>query len=556
MSSPCGWPQPAKKAASSNAKAEPRLGQRPPGPEHPGESGRLYNHAMSNSTLWLHGPRLLLSRARQWRAPDSDMGSAMLQSTSATNAITQLRDACFAGQRVNASEHRAVGHWALRLSGIHNTSQGLPGSFAPDGKDLMPQMRLVHQRSREIADQIRAAQWKTSSGRSCTDMVHLGIGGSDTGPHLLIKALQPIQSAPQIRTHFLPNLDAHALMRCLASLDPARTLVTVVSKSFSTLETLMNAEQCLAWMKRAGIASPKENFLAVTAQPEKAQQWGISPAQILWFDESIGGRFSLWGPVSLTARIALGNAAVDQVLAGGVEMDAHFVRTPLSRNLPALLAATDFCNLHQRSIPTLMVSAYDSRLDLLLPYLKQLWMESLGKRVDPAGNPISGPACPILWGDVGTNAQHAFFQLLHQGGTPVAVDLIGVLKPDHDVIGSHQAVLANLIAQAQALSIGQQDPDPQKSCAGGHPVNLLMLDRLDGQSLGSLIALWEHRVLCLAALSNVNPFDQWGVELGKRIAHTAAEALTCAPTGRSTGVLDATSLAIIDTLRRADPKTD
>lgn len=511
---------------------------------------------MSNSTLWLHGPRLRLSRARQWRAPDSDVGSAMLESVSASDAIAQLRDACFAGQRVNASEHRAAGHWALRLSGVQNTPQELPGSFAPDGKDLMPHMRLVHERSREIADQIRSGQWKTSSGKSCTDMVHLGIGGSDTGPHLLINALRPIQSAPKIRTHFLPNLDAHALMRCLATLDPAQTLVTVVSKSFSTLETLTNAEHCLSWMTRAGVASPKENFLAVTAQPEKAQHWGIPPAKILWFDESIGGRFSLWGPVSLTARVALGNAAVDQVLAGGVEMDCHFLRTPLTHNLPALLAASDFHNLHHRSIPTLMVSAYDSRLDLLLPYLKQLWMESLGKRVDPAGHPISGPACPILWGDVGTNAQHAFFQLLHQGGTAVSVDLIGVLKPDHDAIGSHQAVLANLVAQAQALSIGQQDSDPQKSCSGGHPVNLLMLDRLDGYCLGSLIALWEHRVLCLAALSNVNPFDQWGVELGKRIAHSAAQALTGGPTGRAAGVLDATSQAIIETFRGADPKAD
>lgn len=477
------------------------------------------------------------------------MGLSLLQSESHAAAIETLRNACFAGHKVNASEHRAAGHWALRLAGISNPPQELPAAFAPDGDDLMPRMRLVHAQSRDIADQIRAGRWTTSSGKACTDIVHLGIGGSDTGPHLLIKALGPIHSAPAIRAHFLPNLDPHALMRCLATLDPTQTLVIVVSKSFGTLETLSNAEHCLAWMRGAGITAPHANFLAVTAQPEKAAQWGIAPTHTLWFDESIGGRFSLWGPVALTARIALGNEAVDGVLQGGVDMDRHFLSTPLAHNLPALLAASDFHNLRKRSIPTLMVSAYDSRLDLLLPYLKQLWMESLGKRVDPLGNRIDAPACPILWGDVGTNAQHAFFQLLHQGGSLVAVDLIGMLKADHESVATHQAVLANLVAQAQALAIGRQDADPQKSCPGGHPVNLIMLDRLDGPGLGSLIALWEHRVICLAALAHVNPFDQWGVELGKHIARTATQALDRGKSDDSNGPLDATSLAIIQTLR-------
>ena len=511
---------------------------------------------MRKSDLWLLGPRLMLSRARQWRPPDSDQALAMLGPGPQSAAIEALRRACFAGQKVNRSENRAAGHWALRLAGIEHPPPGLPTSFAPDGNDLMPRMRQVHERSREIADQICAGQWKTSSGKACTDIVHLGIGGSDTGPHLLINALSSIRTPTAISTHFCPNLDAHALMRCLARLDPTQTLVIVVSKSFSTLETLSNAEHCLSWMKSTGIAAPQENFLAVTARPDKAAQWGIAQTHTLWFDESIGGRFSLWGPVSLTARIALGNTVVDQVVEGGVEMDAHFLGTPLERNLPVLLAASDFHNLRNRSIPTLMVSAYDSRLDLLLPYLKQLWMESLGKHVDQDGNPLKGPACPILWGDVGTNAQHAFFQLLHQGGTPVAIDLIGVLNPDHHATPSHQAVLANLIAQAQALSIGQQDADPQKSCLGGHPVNLIMLDRLDGRGLGSLIALWEHRVVCLAALSNVNPFDQWGVELGKRIARTATEALDSRQTRSPSGTLDPTSQAIIETLRQNDLKTD
>jgi len=484
------------------------------------------------------------------------MGLALLASEQVAESIRALRTACFAGKKINQSERRAAGHWALRLAGVENPAVMLPTRFAPNGDDLIPSMRLTHEQTRRIANQIRDGELRTSSNRACTDIVHLGIGGSDTGPHLLIKALRPIKQHAGIRAHFLPNLDAHALVHCLSGLDPTQTLIIVVSKSFTTLETLTNATQCLSWMRQAGIRDPQKNFIAVTAQPERAAHWGISAAQTLWFDESIGGRFSLWGPVSVTARIVLGNAVVDDVLKGGVEMDCHFLDTPLEENLPALLAATDFHNLHTRSIPTLMVSAYDSRLDLLLPYLKQLWMESLGKSVDNDGNRLDHPACPILWGDVGTNAQHAFFQLLHQGVSRVGVDLIGILTPDHELISSHHAVLANLIAQAQALSIGARDEDPQKTCPGGHPINILILDRLDGRSLGSLIALWEHRVLCLAALSNVNPFDQWGVELGKRIAHTATQALDSTQIGIAAELLDATSLDIIKTLKQGAPKTD
>ena len=511
---------------------------------------------MRASDLWISGPQLLLSRARQWRPPEPDPAIQLLDRPGVLSAINHFRRSFFAAQQVNQSEHRAAGHWALRLAAFPRTSDQLPSTFAPNGIDLLPKMAAEHQRCRETAHQIRSGQSKTASGLACTDIIHIGIGGSDTGPHLLIEALSPLTPSAAPRPHFLPNLDAHVLARRLATLDPSRTLVVIVSKSFSTLETMANAQHCLKWMKAHGIKNASDNFFAVTATPEKAMHWGIEKQRIFYFDESIGGRYSLWGPVSLTARVALGNPAVDDVLKGGAEMDQHFLSAAPAENLPMLLAASDLHNLHHRGIATLMVSAYDSRLQLLLPYLKQLWMESLGKGVDQSGQPLRQPACPILWGDVGTNAQHAFFQLLHQGHTRVAIELIGVIHPDHSYTDEHRALIANLIAQAQALSLGQQHLRPEKICPGGHPVNLLMLNRCNGAGLGSLIALWEYRVMCLAAMQNINPYDQWGVELGKSIADTALKALSDNDSPAATADLDAISLATIASLRTQMRQTE
>lgn len=506
---------------------------------------------MHASDLWITGAHLRLSRQRQLQAPAHDPAAELLKQPELRAALSQFRADFFGAKKINRSEDRAAGHWALRVAGLASPPATLPGEFAPNGQDLMPKMSAEHQRTRLLAESIRAGDYKTSSGQPCTDIIHLGIGGSDTGPHLLIEALGPITPGPALRAHFVPNIDAHALASCLARLDPARTLIVLASKSFGTLETLANAEICQAWMASAGIAQPKENFIAVTAYPDRAIAWGIAAKRTLWFDESIGGRYSIWGPVSLTARAVLGNAAVDDFLKGGAAMDAHFAQTKDEENLPILLALTDIHNLHQRGIASLMVSAYDSRLHLLLPYLNQLWMESLGKSVSQAGQPLQKSAAPILWGDVGTNAQHSFFQLLHQAAIPVAIDLIGVQIPDHHFAESHRALLANLIAQAQTLAVGKRDADPQKSCPGGQPVNLLMLERCNGEGLGALIALWEYRVMCLAAIQHINPFDQWGVALGKSIAQAATAALSNMPgADAKSESLDVISQAIIESLKR------
>lgn len=501
-----------------------------------------------------------LSRQIHHAADIGPLLAPLRKASAHARRVTSLRDAMFNGHIVNDSEQRAAGHWALRLAGRQQTIAKAPwpaATFAPEGVDLMPRMRDVHHQSRQLADDIRDGRIVSSSGKRFTHVVHLGIGGSDIGPQLLIDGLKSPHKELAITPVFISNLDVHAIEHALAALDPHTTAVVVASKSFTTQETMHNAKHLLGWMQDAGIASPHDHVIAVTSQIERATQWGIAEKRVLWFDESIGGRFSIWGPVALTARLVLGNRSVDAFIDGGLQMDEHFLSHSLDVNLPAVLAAVDFYNLRQRGLPTLMVSAYDSRLKLLVPYLKQLWMESLGKRIERTGKPLPGPACPILWGDVGTNAQHAFFQLLHQGQQGVAIELIGVHSPEHEAIDSHHALLANLIAQAQALYSGHDDSIAAKSCRGGHPVSLVMLDRLDAEALGALIALWEHRVVCMAALSDINPFDQWGVELGKSIAPSALAALSDASIGDDSRVsgtaLDDISRSMIEWLKARRP---
>jgi glucose-6-phosphate isomerase len=456
---------------------------------------------------------------------------APLEETSqSAQDILQLRRQFFSGEKINTSEDRAAGHWALRASVLSEQpshAAPIPGHFSPDGHDLMPGMRAVHGQSRTIAQRIRSRVFCASSGQPFEHVLHLGIGGSGLGPRLLTDALADETDATEHSPspHFLSNLDAHGVLRVLKKIDPKATLVILVSKSFTTQETLRNAALVRDWMADAGLTDCQRDFIAITAAPHLAKAWGVSPEQILSFDQTIGGRYSLWGPVSLTARICLGNELIDRFLAGGLEMDEHFLTSPPRLNLPMVLAASDFYNFRIRRLPTLMVSAYDSRLSLLVPYLQQLWMESLGKHVGPDGLPNAAPACPILWGDIGTDAQHAFFQLLHQGGQGCAIDLIGVINPSHEAREHHQALLANLLAQSQALSLGQSFDRAEQNCLGGHPVHLMLMDRLDAQCLGRLIALWEHRVLVLAALTRVNPFDQWGVEVGKVLATHVCAAL-------------------------------
>lgn len=522
---------------------------------------------MTKPDHWLTAPNLWLSNVRQFQnSTEKDLALEVLSSGTPVGArMLALRDAMFAAQPINTSEHRAAGHWAARRAAIENNSlTEVPQQFAPDvdpesasdsGADRLTKMRAGHQRCREFADAICSKSSNPVKQKICANeikhIVHIGIGGSDLGPQLMIEALSEYGERSRPKAHFLSNLDHHAVQRLIDQIAADQTLVIVASKSFTTQETLSNARHLQQWMQGQGIKDWRSRFVAITADPSKAIKWGIDSELIFEMDETIGGRYSLWSEVSLIARIALGNKAVDEMLLGGVLMDEHFLTAPLDRNLAAVLACADFYNLKQRGLPTLMVCAYDSRLTLLVPYLKQLWMESLGKQVNTQGEKLDHPACPILWGDVGTNAQHAFFQLLHQGGQGVAVDLIGVIRPDHESRDTHAALLSNLFAQAQALSLGKKSSLPEKTCLGGHPVNLLMLESLSPTALGSLIALWEHRVLCLSAFTHVNPFDQWGVVWGKSIATTIEKALARPPGTHALedSDMDAITLEMIDWIR-------
>src|SRR5690348_12029960 len=427
------------------------------------------------------------------------------------------RDALFSGEVVNPSEGRAATHVAER------------GSGAPDDVDLATARR---QRMRALVDAIEAGAFGDLSG-----ILHIGIGGSLLGPELLVDALGRRSSTLTVR--FLSNVDGAAFDDAVKPLDPATTLVVVASKTFTTLETLSNMEAAKAWLLEANVEDPGGRIIAVTANPEAALEQGIDESRILQFGEGVGGRYSLWSSVGLTAALALGWDAFEALLEGAAEMDRHFRFAEPAANIPLLAAFADRLYVEQLGCQTRGVFAYDERLRLLPFYLQQLEMESNGKSVTTAGKPVDHPTAPVTWGGTGTDAQHAVFQLLHQGTVLVPVEFVAVREgddaqdPEH-----HRMLLLNAFAQGAALMQGRQSDDPQRSYPGNRPSVTLLLDRLDARSLGALIAFYEHRTFANAVLLGINPFDQFGVELGKDIARKLAE-------GADENTLDGSTRALI-----------
>src|SRR5690348_673522 len=428
------------------------------------------------------------------------------------------RDALFSGEVVNPSEGRAATHVAER------------GSGAPDDVDLATARR---QRMRALVDAIEAGAFGDLSG-----ILHIGIGGSLLGPALLVDALGRRSSTLTVR--FLSNVDGAAFDDAVKPLDPATTLVIVASKTFTTLETLTNLEAARGWLRAAGVADPDGRVVAVTASPEAALAQGIDESRILQFGEGVGGRYSLWSSVGLSAALALGWDAFEALLEGAAEMDRHFRFAEPAANIPLLAAFSDRLYVEQLGCQTRGVFAYDERLRLLPFYLQQLEMESNGKSVTAAGQPVDHPTAPVTWGGTGTDAQHAVFQLLHQGTVLVPVEFVAVREaedaqdPEH-----HRLLLLNVFAQGAALMQGRQSADPQRSYPGNRPSATVLLDRLDARSLGALIAFYEHRTFANAVLLGINPFDQFGVELGKEIARQLAE-------GADDDNLDASTRALIE----------
>jgi glucose-6-phosphate isomerase len=428
------------------------------------------------------------------------------------------RDRLFAGDVVNPSEGRPATHVAER------------GGGAPGDVDLATARR---QRMRALVDAIEAGAFGDVTG-----ILHIGIGGSVLGPALLVDALGRRAAAFKVR--FLSNIDGAAFDDAVKPLDPATTLVVVASKTFTTLETLTNMEAARDWLRGAGVEDPDGRLIAVTAAPEAAVGQGIDETRILQFGEGVGGRYSLWSSVGLTAALALGWDAFEALLEGAAEMDRHFRFAEPAANIPLLAAFSDRLYVEQLGCQTRGVFAYDERLRLLPFYLQQLEMESNGKSVTAAGQPVDHPTAPVTWGGTGTDAQHAVFQLLHQGTVLVPVEFIAVREgddaqdPEH-----HRMLLLNAFAQGAALMQGRASDDPQRSYAGNRPSTTLLLHRLDARTLGALIAFYEHRTFANAVLLGINPFDQFGVELGKEIARQLAD-------GEDEGSLDPSTSALME----------
>jgi glucose-6-phosphate isomerase len=426
------------------------------------------------------------------------------------------REALFSGELVNPTEGRRADHVAERGSG---------------GSDSVELATARRARMRALVDAIEGGAFGEVSG-----ILHIGIGGSVLGPHLLVDALGRHGAT---KVAFLSNIDPLAFEGAVSDLDPATTIVIAASKTFTTAETLANLSAAVDWLREAGEADPFGRVVAVTAAPEAALQTGIDESRTLLFSDGVGGRYSLWSSISVSVALALGWTAFEELLEGAAEMDRHFRFAEPAANMPLLAAFADLTYTQKLGCQTRAVFAYDERLRLLPPYLQQLEMESNGKSVTADGDPVGRPTAPITWGGVGTDAQHAVFQLLHQGTVTVPVEFVAVAEEGSLLPEQHRLLLLNAFAQGAALMLGRSSDDPHKSYAGNRPSATILLDRLDARTLGALLAFYEHRTFANAVLLGINPFDLFGVELGKSIASKLAEG----PDGES---LDPSTKALIE----------
>jgi glucose-6-phosphate isomerase len=426
--------------------------------------------------------------------------------------LSRWTDDLFEGRQVNDSEGRPALHTALRAD-----RGGAPAAVAAAHDEI--------DRALVLADDIRQGVRRGYTGRTFTHVVHIGIGGSHLGPELAVEALTgPATGGPEIR--FLANVDPNALHRSLAGLDPARTLFIVASKSFGTLETRKNAEAARSWfLERTGDeAAIDRHFVAISSNVAAAREFGISEDNVFAMWDWVGGRYSVWSPVGLPLAIALGAEGFRAFLAGARALDEHFRTAPLDENAPVLMALVGIWNYNFLGVTNQAILPYSERLALLPDFLQQLTMESNGKSVHQDGSSVSVHTMPVVWGGQGTNGQHAFHQLLHQGTRSFAADFIVVA--DGPAPLEHQRwLIANALAQSQAMLLGEEDDDPHRVVRGNKGSTTIVLEELTPSSLGALIALYEHVVFCQGVIWQINSFDQWGVELGKRLAVPIYEQL-------------------------------
>ncbi|HVY13147.1 MAG TPA: glucose-6-phosphate isomerase [Alphaproteobacteria bacterium] len=413
--------------------------------------------------------------------------------------IQAARQKLFEGRVVNPSENRPALHPALRRFS--------PAPLMLNGQDVMPAIRQERERALALAEKLRG-------GKAIRHIVHVGIGGSELGPRLLVDAFAD-GKGPEI--HFIASPDGAALQKLMARLKPEETFVLLVSKSFSTAEVQRNGKTLLAWLEKALGGKAKKHLLAATSAPAAAREFGVEEDNIFHLHEAVGGRFSLWSPVSLSAMAAMGAKAFEEFLHGGEEMDAHFQSAPLPQNLPVLLALIGVWNINVLGRGARAVLPYAEGLRQWIACLQQLEMESLGKSVDVSGEKLNYATSPVLFGSTGTAAQHAFMQALHQGTQTIPAEIL-LVEEDEGPLEARRFLQANALAQAEALAFGRKDQNAQKTVPGNRPCSVLKLKQLSPRTLGELVALYEHKVFVQGLLWHINPFDQWGVELGKQLA--------------------------------------
>ena len=434
----------------------------------------------------------------------------------AQTGVLEYRDAMFADQAINTTEQRAVGHVLLRRPAGLN----LPG----DSPEVAAKLQQVHATLDAMLDYAQSLR----ADITITDVVHIGIGGSDLGPQMAVLALDAFAINTK-RMHFISNVDGHELVATLAHLKPHSTLFIVASKTFSTLETMINARSAKAWFEAQGGVDVARHFVALTTNLPAAQAFGITTTFGFW--DWVGGRYSVWSAIGLPLAIAIGADHFRAFLAGAHAMDQHFSSADAGQNLPIRLAVLDVWYRNFYQFGSRNVAPYHRALRRYAAHLQQLEMESNGKRVDASGQALPFATSPVIWGEPGTNGQHAYFQMLHQGTDVIPVELIAVKTARHSLDAHHTLLLANALAQAQALMQGKDDAGGHKHFTGNRPSTFLLLDDLTPASLGALIALHEHRVFVSGALWGINSFDQWGVELGKLLANDIHARMHTANTG-------------------------
>ncbi|PVH28705.1 glucose-6-phosphate isomerase [Pararhodobacter oceanensis] len=455
---------------------------------------------------------------------DAETRAALIDLAEASG-LESRRNAMFSGEKINVTEGRAVLHTALR---------NLDGSLEVEGEDVMPEVRATLARMESFARDLRDGRIRGAGGR-ITDVVNIGIGGSDLGPAMAAIALAPFHDGP--RCHFVSNVDGAHIHDVLDGIDPETTLVIVASKTFTTVETMTNAETARAWMART-VRDPARQFVALSTAQDKTTAFGIDPARVFGFEDWVGGRYSMWGPIGLSLMIAIGPMNFHAFLKGASVMDQHFLTADLAQNMPVMLALVGVWHRQVLGYPTRAVLPYDQRLARLPAYLQQLEMESNGKRVAMDGSELEIPSGPVVFGEPGTNGQHAFYQLIHQGTDIVPCEFLLAAKSHEPALAHHHRLLAaNCLAQAEALMTGRSLDEAKalmkakgfkgaeltrqakhRVFPGNRPSTTLVYPQLTPAMLGAIVALYEHRVFVEGVVLGINSFDQWGVELGKELA--------------------------------------